>query len=304
VRGDVTWNGTCLPEGKGIPLQHLLLEHARRSDELPRILRRLGETAQLAVPLSEPPAKPTMPPRQRGRVDDGWDFFDDPDPAALAEWSDARLVWPLCDGQHSLEEIVELALLGRFRGLAALAALHDRNHLTLVDAAPVGVVELGEGEIGELARALPSEPATVLRLRPLAAARTRVPPPEEQPTEYSVVLRVPRPSPPSPASERPTPRRPPPPVLRSIAQPKARSRDVIDDMLADLITPSPDDEPAFVELPPASLPAAGPTPIDRRPRRSKALAVVAMAVAGAALFVAGAGVALHVSRTTAPVVDR
>ena len=315
VRGDVQWNGTCLPEGKGVSLQHLLLEHARRTDELPRVLAKLGETSQLAVPLSEPSTKPTTPPKQRGRVDDGWDFFDDPDPAALEEWSDARLVWPLCDGQHSLDEIVDLALVGRFRGLAALAALRDRSHITLVDAAPAGVVELVDDAEPEI-----DPPSSVVPLRKRTSTVAPPPPPEEQRTEYSVVLRPPRPSTPPPVRVSPPP---PPPTLRpgttwgvprkpappskpasagvEQAPVRARPRDVIDEMLADLDTPSPDDEPAFAA--PLHEPTPPVAPTVAALRGGKAMKWVAMVIMGASLFVAGAGVALQVSRTHA-VVDR
>ena len=144
VRGDARWRGTRLPEGKAISLHHLLLEHARRWDELPRILDRLGSLDQLAVPMSEPTEAPSKPPPADGADEDAWDFFADPDPAALEEWSDARLVWPLCDGQHALGEIIELALLGRFRGLAALATLVTRDHIVLVEGLPAGALVLDD----------------------------------------------------------------------------------------------------------------------------------------------------------------
>jgi hypothetical protein len=350
VRGDVSWNGTRLPEGKGVSLQHLLLEHARRSDELPRILNRLGDSSQLAVPLSEPSYKPTPAPKQKGRVDDGWDFFDDPDPAALEEWGDARLVWPLCDGQHSIEEIVELALLGRFRGLAALAALRDRSHIMVVDAAPIGEMDLDDPQYDE-----PKASAPVVPLRRLAPPP---PAPEEQRTEYSVVHKTTRgtnlrdtiaKAPKVPAvrstprmpetTRRPTPRadasssrmprvnamparRPTPRTVEPTRAPlplvdpdpiddvdsrrlSARKRDVVDEMLADLIT-SPDDEPAFaapLPEPPRAAKATTPS-TGRKPPRRGAMKVVAMAIMGATLFVAGAGVALHVSRTHAVAIER
>lgn len=362
VRGDVTWNGTCLPEGKGVSLQHLLLEHARRSDELPRILNRLGDSSQLAVPLSEPSSKPTPAPKQKGRVDDGWDFFDDPDPAALEEWGDARLVWPLCDGQHSIEEIVDLALLGRFRGLAALAALRDRSHIMVVNAAPVGEVDLDDAQYDE-----PKAASPVVPLRKLAPTP---PPPEQQRTEYSVVQKIARgnnlrdtiakapkvptvrtqprvpemtptraPAPRAPAPRTPAPRadasssrmprvnamptrRPTPRTAEPTRAPlpqvdpepiddvdsrrlSPRKRDVVDEMLAELTTASPDDEPTFAAPPPEPPQArAITTSADRKPPRRGAMKVVAMAIVGASLFVAGAGVALHISRTNAVAIER
>lgn len=83
---------------------------------------------------------------------------------------------------------------------------------------------------------------------------------------------------------------------------RPRPRDVIDEMLAELATPSPDDEPTFAGPLPEPIPAATPPAATKPP--GKTMKLVAMVLAGATLFVAGAGVALHVSRTQAAAVER
>jgi hypothetical protein len=181
-------------------------------------------------------------------------------------------------------------------------------------------MELGDDVVHEL------DHAPVVLLRKVVPLEAAAPPPEQLQTEYSVVLRAPRPTQPPAREALPPP--PPPPVTWSVARPpkppspkparpaapkptrhptplaveqsspSSRKRDVIDEMLADLMTPSPDDEPAFAMPLPEPTPAVT-TAIDPK-RRRKVMSLVAMAVAGATLFVAGAGVALHVSRANAP----
>ena len=109
-----------------------MLEHARRSDELPRIAAKIGAIDRVVVPLA-PPGERAARPIQQCRLDDeaesGWDFFDDPDPAAEAEWRDARRIFELCDGMATIAEVVERSMLGRFRTLSAMLALVERSHI-------------------------------------------------------------------------------------------------------------------------------------------------------------------------------
>ena len=112
VRGDIEWLGTRLPPGVGPTLGHVLLEHARRFDELPKVLESLGDLDRLAIPLAEPGMRPNRPTASPSSND--WDFFSDPDPAAMNEWNDAVAVFALCDGESSLREIVDAAMLGEF----------------------------------------------------------------------------------------------------------------------------------------------------------------------------------------------
>jgi hypothetical protein len=135
LRGDVAWIGTTIPKDRAPTLEHLLLEHARRWDELPSVLAKLGELDRTAVPLSQPADRPRKEPEPLSN-DDGWDFFDDPDPAAMEEWQDACAVWQLCDGETIARDLVDAVMLGRFRGLAALHTLINQRHVCLIDVVP------------------------------------------------------------------------------------------------------------------------------------------------------------------------
>jgi hypothetical protein len=146
IRGDIQWIGTRLPDGVGPTLAHVLLEHARRCDETPRILATLGSLRRVPIPMAEPGARPARPDKVRS-ASESWDFFDDPDPAALGEWEDAQRVWSLCDGESTVAEVIDAAMLGRFRGALALHTLTKAKHVVLADpeAAVLGVAESSPG---------------------------------------------------------------------------------------------------------------------------------------------------------------
>jgi hypothetical protein len=221
VRGDVEWVGTRLPEGVGPTLAHVLLEHARRSDETPRILATLGSLDRVAIPMIEPGAQPARPPNGAAPAE-GWDFFDDPDPAALAEWEDARCVWSLCDGDSTLAEIVANAMLGHFRAVLALHTLLIGKHIVLVDSE-----RLPAADSGPRAAVIPMRPNTpvsipaprlgtespALRVTPpppelVAAPEAIAVDPETSGTAYSVVMKRVKPRkrpPPPPPTSRPLP---------------------------------------------------------------------------------------------------
>ncbi len=129
LRGDVEWLGTSIPIDRAPGLQHLLLEQARRQDETPKLLKQLGDLSQLVVPMNEPGEQP--PCAGADATDDEW-AFDEPDPATLEAWRDARAIWALCDGQHSPEEVVQHGMLGRFRTLSALAMLARNLHVVII----------------------------------------------------------------------------------------------------------------------------------------------------------------------------
>ncbi|HWB74240.1 MAG TPA: hypothetical protein VG755_04780 [Nannocystaceae bacterium] len=156
VRGDVEWIGTRLPEGVGPTLAHVLLEHARRSDETPRILATLGSMQRVAIPMIEPGTQPHRPAQLKG-PSEGWDFFDDPDPAALAEWDDARRIWQLCDGESTMGEIIDNAMIGHFRASLALHTLVVGKHIVLVDGERAAAAA---AESGPRAAVIPMRPST------------------------------------------------------------------------------------------------------------------------------------------------
>ena len=133
LRGDVEWQGPTLPSDVGLGLQHLLLEQARRHDELPRMLQKLGDLGQLALPMYEPgPLPPGGKPTPTGDAD-GWGDAE-PDPANRKAWDLARSVYHLCDGQRSIAELIDYGMLGRFRTLEAVILLAKSQSLIVVDA--------------------------------------------------------------------------------------------------------------------------------------------------------------------------
>lgn len=251
ARGDIEWVGTRIPEQVGPTLRHLLLEHARRYDEEPRIMAALGSLDRVAVPMREPGKRPSAAPRKANASEEDWDFFDDPDPAALAEWDDAVRIWSLCDGQSTLAEIIEVALLGRFRSLLALQTLVKAQHVVLVDPgkrakAPSGEYELAaviqmpravELDDDDDAAAASADPAISSVQRPIVA----LPPEdviasdpdwEENSTAYSFVLRSPKPRR-RPAARNSGPVPPPPPVWADRSSKKVM--DPIDAAMAEVL---------------------------------------------------------------------
>jgi len=134
VQGALTWLGDERTEEEDLAFHHLLLEYARRKDELPRVEGKLGGAAVVPVPMSEPGDVPGEIRRNLGNSDSRWDFKRDLDDAAQQEWLDARRVFRLCDGALTLHELAELSMLGRFRTFTAITALAERNHVHLVSA--------------------------------------------------------------------------------------------------------------------------------------------------------------------------
>lgn len=209
IRGDIEWIGTRLPDGVGPTLAHALLEHARRCDETPRILATLGSLDRVAMPIGEPAKNPVRPEKARG-AGESWDFFDDPDPAALAEWEDVRRVFSACDGESTLAEIIENAMLGDFRGALALHTLVTAKCIVLLDPERARI-EVAESSPG----------AAVIQMRPHgtdAAARGPSAPvdvpsdidtidgdPEQSGTGYSMVIKKVRPRRRPVATEAPRP---------------------------------------------------------------------------------------------------
>jgi hypothetical protein len=266
ARGDIEWAGTRIPEDVGPTLRHLLLEHARRYDEEPRIMAALGSLDRIPVPMREPGPKPSAPGAKGGGGEDDWDFFDDPDPAALAEWDDAVRVWSLCDGQSTLAEIVDEALLGRFRSLLALHTLVKARHVVLVDPSrrdpasgeyPLAAVipmsrpivedddEIEAAAASASARMPVSpDPAASSTERPVVPlapedAITSDPDWEENSTSYSFVLRAPK-TRKRPAARAKGPLPPPPPAWSDRSHKQVL--DPIDAMMAEVIDAPKDAE--------------------------------------------------------------
>jgi len=137
LRGDLTWQPRTLPFEVSPSLQHLLMEQARREDELPRMLDKLGDHGQLALPMYEPgPLPPGGKPSATGDSD-GWGNAE-PDSANRKAWELARTVFRLCDGQRSLRELSEYGLLGEFRTLEAIILLAKSQCVIVVEAPNAG----------------------------------------------------------------------------------------------------------------------------------------------------------------------
>ncbi|MBX7084648.1 MAG: hypothetical protein K1X88_35920, partial [Nannocystaceae bacterium] len=138
LEGHATWLAEAVPASARVDASAVLLEAARRRDELGSLQRSVARRPAVLVPLSPPGERPSAAPTAvtDDDGDDGaWDFFDDPDPAALAEWADARHVFACCDGAADLDEVVARAMLGRFRALQAIATLLRCGHVVVTPLA-------------------------------------------------------------------------------------------------------------------------------------------------------------------------
>lgn len=131
LRGDVGWLGPSIPVESGSGLQHLLLEQARRRDELPRMLTKLGSLQQLVLPMYEPgELPPGGKPLPSGGVSEGWGGSE-PDGPNRSTWALARQVYRYIDGQRSLAELIDFGMFGTFRTLQALTLLAKNQSIIL-----------------------------------------------------------------------------------------------------------------------------------------------------------------------------
>lgn len=148
VEGDLHWLHERLDPEDTADFGFLLMEYARRTDEGPALLKEIGASPKVIMPISEPgELRTALGPRKL-------DFVDDPDPAAVAEWLDARYVFAFCDGVLDVESVVERTLLGGFRTLAALSALLEHGHVRLVDEADGSHTSAPTHELADLIAAL------------------------------------------------------------------------------------------------------------------------------------------------------
>jgi hypothetical protein len=131
LQGSHRWLHETLPEDTALDFGFLLMEHARRADELPRIEAAIRDVGQAVVPVRSPGERPSSRVKPRAEGESDWDFFEDPDPAAETEWLDARHVFDFCDGVTSVDGLADATMLGRFRTLSAVLALLERDHVAL-----------------------------------------------------------------------------------------------------------------------------------------------------------------------------
>lgn len=128
VQGEVHWLEDEIDAQRAPDLQFLLLEYARRSDELPRLLTQVGDLEHTAIPRQ---ALGTFP--ERSDAKGGKDFFDEPDAAAMLEWRDVQEVFEWCNGVATLADAINGAMVGHFRGVVALVTLVRLGAITVVD---------------------------------------------------------------------------------------------------------------------------------------------------------------------------
>jgi len=184
LRGDVQWHGPQLAIQEAPALEHVLLEHARRSDEMPTLTKQCGDLRRVVVPLCPPPDDPS----QRISTDDSWDLDDEPDPLVLAEWADVRALWMQVDGEASAQEIMDSTMLGEFRSLRALATLLQRESIHFG-----GMRDLPPPEPEAEEEFLPPQQgASVIKLPTAMPSTPRVMTRPRMCTEYSMVRRGPR----------------------------------------------------------------------------------------------------------------
>ncbi|MEM6292286.1 MAG: hypothetical protein AAGA54_13515 [Myxococcota bacterium] len=336
LRGDVTWLGTTIPSERAPSLQHLLLEQARRHDELPRLEKKLGDLRQTVLPMHEPGKTPPGGKPTTSGAEDEWDL-DGPDPATTETWTQARLLWSLCDGQHSIAELIDLSLLGRFRTLAAVSMLAESQCVIVIE--PQGAAT---------PRPVASPPPPPLAKRSTRPIPLRPPPPPTRPRSTTNVVSLPlTPERPSPAADtgysmtrkatnrppapprRGTPPRPPSRanVARVEAAPDKRvvspepqptrrvpTRTVVPSH-SHIVTPRPASQrnavsrtqPSVNDIVDAEVSALDLAAFDAddgdtatsqpAPRRDTSWQLIALAIVGALLFAGGAAFSLALSRT-------
>ncbi len=195
LRGDVTWIGDTIPANSAPGLQHLLLEQARRQDELPRMLGKLGDLNQLALPMYAPgPLPPGGKPTAMGPAAEWGDAR--PDGATSESWERSRALYPMCNGQRSIADLVEEGMFGRFRTLESMIMLAKAQSVIIVES-PKSEPEPARGRVVALhGRPASSPPAPPPAPPPLST-------PARPTTGYALTQRAEaesiRPRPPLPA---------------------------------------------------------------------------------------------------------
>ncbi len=154
IEGAVQWLHDRLDPEDTQDIGFVLMELARREDEGAALEARMGSLAAVVAPVSKPPENRAEAPKVQLAA--SLDFEDHPDPAANAEWLDARYVFAFCDGLTDVAGIAERALLGRFRTLSALSALLHHRHVRLIDGGEQSSEENSESsdELADLIAAL------------------------------------------------------------------------------------------------------------------------------------------------------
>lgn len=131
VRGDVRWLGASLQRDRAPSLQHVLMEHARETDEFARLVARMGQLSWVAS-RGTPPDGPTSRRPSLHAVPDDETSFGDLAAVADAESSPHALlsaVWSMCDGRATVEELAKHSVFGRSPTMRALWELKTRGNV-------------------------------------------------------------------------------------------------------------------------------------------------------------------------------
>lgn len=148
LEGDLHWLHERLEPEDTADFGFLLMELARRTDEGPALERGLESSSKVVMPITRPGEHRTEAGRRH------LNCVREPDPASLAEWLDARYVFPFCDGVLDIDGVVEQTLLGRFRTLAAVSALREHGYVRLVDECDESDPSAPTDELADLIAAL------------------------------------------------------------------------------------------------------------------------------------------------------
>lgn len=135
LRGDVEWLGSTLETSDAPSLHHLLMDHARETDDCALLERRLAPLDRLVVPITVPEAPPPARPHLRVAEEEAeCSFADLNDAPQDAPVEVLRAVWSLCDGTSSLEDVANGSMFGRASTLRALCELRTTSCVELIPA--------------------------------------------------------------------------------------------------------------------------------------------------------------------------
>ena len=132
VRGDVCWLGASLDRARAPRLQHVLMEHARETDEVTRLQARMGQSAWIASRGTPPDGPASARPALRAVPNDETSFGD------LAALGDLEFssplallsaVWRMCDGAATVDELASQSVFGRSPTMRALWELKTRGNV-------------------------------------------------------------------------------------------------------------------------------------------------------------------------------
>lgn len=139
VRGDVEWTGAKLDAADARVLSSLMVEHVRETDDASKYADQLHPLHRFAIPISAPGELLAQAAHGAVEIDSECSFAglaQELDVARETKHDDMCVVWNLCTGDATLEELADRCLLGRPRTLAALHHLHEDGRIELGSVPP------------------------------------------------------------------------------------------------------------------------------------------------------------------------